>query len=562
MALFLRILEDKQKEPALFDVVATIRRGQSSKKAFECSAESFRELPGAPLSYWITEEARGAFRNLPSFESDGRIARQGLATADDSRFVRAWWETATEYQPNMVARVGVQTSDDFRFVRSWWEAKSGTLKWLPFAKGGSYSPIYGDVYLVVNWEDQGREIKNFVDPVSGRLMSRPQNTDFFHRPGLTWSLRTKSKLSMRVLPLGCAFSHKGPGAFCDGDDPDFLLAVLAVCSSPHFYSLVEVQLAAADAQLGGAAHSFEVGVIQRTPLPPISIQATAELSARVKRIWNLNRLVRASDETSRDFILPSMLLQRSSVGRMEGTQFEVRALQSEIDQMVANLYGFALIEPIQRVESDLPESSDPDDDAEDEDNFGPGDELSEMLSWAVGVAFGRFAVDPLAGERGQDAIRDRIPFEPLPTISPGMVALREEALWGVADILVDDAGRPNDLGRRVEDVFAHVHTPLANDVRAWLARDFFPLHLQRYSKSRRKAPIYWPLATASGGFSIWIYYPKLGAQTVYTAINDFVEPKLKQVGSDVTALREKRGARSRDEERQFETLQAFELGKV
>ena len=97
------------------------------------------------------------------------------------------------------------------------------------------------------------------------------------------------------------------------------------------------------------------------------------------------------------------------------------------------------------------------------------------------------------------------------------------------------------------------------DVRRWLQRDFFPLHLKRYSKSRRKAPIYWPLATASGSYTLWLYYPSLSSQTLYTAINDFVEPKLKQVGSDVAALRNKGSVRGARRRKEFETLQAFEL---
>ena len=63
----------------------------------------------------------------------------------------------------------------------------------------------------------------------------------------------------------------------------------------------------------------------------------------------------------------------------------------------------------------------------------------------------------------------------------------------------------------------------------------------------------------SGSYTLWIYYPGLTSQTLYTVINDFVEPKLKQVGADVTALRNKRSARTRDDEKQFEALQAFEL---
>jgi hypothetical protein len=84
------------------------------------------------------------------------------------------------------------------------------------------------------------------------------------------------------------------------------------------------------------------------------------------------------------------------------------------------------------------------------------------------------------------------------------------------------------------------------------------VQLKKYSKGARKAPIYWPISTASG-YTLWLYYPNLTSQTLYTAINDFVEPKLRQVGADVTALRNKGTARTRDDEKQFEALQAFEL---
>jgi hypothetical protein len=126
-------------------------------------------------------------------------------------------------------------------------------------------------------------------------------------------------------------------------------------------------------------------------------------------------------------------------------------------------------------------------------------------------------------------------------------------------ILVDDQGHPDDLARVVEEVLARVEVTVPEDVRRWLKRDFFAFHLQRYSKSRRKAPIYWPLSTTSGSYTLWVYYPSLTSQTLYTAINDFIEPKLKQVGTDVTALRNKSSARTRDDEKQFEALQAFEL---
>ena len=83
--------------------------------------------------------------------------------------------------------------------------------------------------------------------------------------------------------------------------------------------------------------------------------------------------------------------------------------------------------------------------------------------------------------------------------------------------------------------------------------------MRQYSKSGRKSPIYWPLSTASGSYTLWFYYPSLTRQTLYTAINDFVEPKLSHVAGDVAALRNKGAARSRDEEKRFEAVEALEL---
>ena len=129
-------------------------------------------------------------------------------------------------------------------------------------------------------------------------------------------------------------------------------------------------------------------------------------------------------------------------------------------------------------------------------------------------------------------------------------------------ILVDDQGHPHDLPRLIEEVLARVDAEVPGDVRRWLQRDFFRLHLKQYSKSRRKAPIYWPLSTASGSYTLWLYYPSLTSQTLYTAVNDFVEPKLKQVSRDTATLRDKGAARSRDDEKALEAFQTLELEMI
>jgi hypothetical protein len=178
------------------------------------------------------------------------------------------------------------------------------------------------------------------------------------------------------------------------------------------------------------------------------------------------------------------------------------------------------------------------------------------LSWAVGIVFGRFDLRLATGKRQPPPEPD--PFDPLPAKSPGMLPDGAEPFHAHPGILVDDQGHPHDLTRMIEEVLARVDCAAPEDVGRWLQRDFFPFHLQRYSKSRRKAPIYWPLSTASGSYTLWVYYPSLTSQTLYTAINDFLETKLKDLPKQIAALRAKGDARMRDEARALESLQELE----
>jgi hypothetical protein len=246
---------------------------------------------------------------------------------------------------------------------------------------------------------------------------------------------------------------------------------------------------------------------------------------------------------------------------------ELAEIQAEIDEVSFNLFGFGEQDRLlaqgtsnpDEIEIDEGVGSDAKDDDEstEDDDEAQVDTLDGLLSWAIGVAFGRFDWRLATGERETPAEPD--PFDPLPAKSPGMLPDGDAAFHAHDGILVDDQGHPHDLPRLIEEVLARVQAEVPGDVRRWLQRDFFPLHVKQYSKSRRKAAIYWPLSTSSGSYTLWLYYPSLTSQTLYTAVNDFIEPKLKQVSRDAATLRDKGAARSRDDEKGYEALRAFEL---
>lgn len=529
MTIFLRLLAEKDKAAHLLKACKALRTNGADPRLSQVAPESFRAIPGVPFAYWVSEDVRRIFGKLPALECQERTARQGLATAEDFRFVRAWWENPG-------------------------------FGWYSFAKGGAFSPFYADVYLMTKWTDDGSEIKAGIcgryPYLKGNAEFVAKNPQFYRRPGLTWPRRTQGGLSLRAMPQDCIFADKGPAIFVMNDLPEAMLALLALVNSRAFSLLVSLQM---------AFGSYEVGVIQKTPVPELDPVQKATLAALARRAWSLKRLLDTHEETSHAFLLPRAIRAQQSDYDPSGIADELARIQVEIDAIAFGLYGFSEADRaaaqggnVTELESALEVDSNAElEIGEDEGDATPIDQTAALLSWAVGVAFGRFDWRLATGERLTPTEPD--PFAPLPSKSPGMLPALEAQFHKNVGILVDDSGHPHDLARLLEEVCNRVKVLITSDARRWLQRDFFPFHLQRYSKSRRKAPIYWPLSTTSGSYTLWIYYPSLTSQTLYTAINDFIEPKLKQVAYEVAALRIKGSARSRDDERTFEALQGLEI---
>ncbi|MBP6902895.1 MAG: type II restriction endonuclease subunit M [Burkholderiaceae bacterium] len=515
MTHFLRLLAESDKATALSNACTQFKQGASGAYHFDIPPSSFDPIPGKPFAYWVSDAVRQTFERLSPFESDERVVRVGLQTSDDFRFVRASWEV---------------TSD------------STERKWRPFAKGGAYSPFYSDIHLCANWKANGLEIDAFPASVV-------RNADFYFRPGLTWPLRAH-RFAPQALPAGSIFSVRG---YCAFPERGHESATLALFNSRAFDYLFKTAL-------GRYGYpEFIVGILQIMPWAKPQGGDLEQLGKLARRAWSLKRTLDTSEETSHAFLLPEELLLRVDAYDPKAIEAELAAIASEIDRIAFDLYAFG---PDDRVAvMQAADVRDDDDDGstdhlDEDDAAAPVAEGDALLSWAVGVAFGRFDWRLATGERA--APPEPEPFDPLPAKSPGMLADDATPFHMHAGILVDDVGHQHDLAHLIEEVFVRVKLPAPDDARRWLQREFFPFHLQHYSKSRRKAPIYWPLATTSGSYTLWLYYPSLSNQTLYTAINDFVEPKLKQVGDDIAALRIKGSARTRDDEKQFESLQHLE----
>lgn len=558
--VFIRALEADDKTSALLEGL----HNPTDSRRFEVEAGTFSMIPNAPFAYWVSNKLRRIFDRVSPVAIKDRTVRQGLATANDFRFLRLKAEAPYS-----------------QFSR----------RWFGFAKGGNYSPFYSDFYLLILWKDEGREIKAWADPLYGnsgwsRIL---KSVDFYFRPGLTWPLRTQSGLSIRALPAGSIFGHKGPSAFVAGDSSTQLLALLAIVNSSSFRALVNLQM---------AFGSYEVGVIQRTPVPDLSVADERDLAGLARQSWSLKRALDTRTETSHALSLPALLQVNGNTLEARASAWAIRVrmheaelatLQAEIDARCFALYDISAADQQAitagfgagsvEAEGQNSDSADEEEEATDaESGTDVARQVSALVSWMLGAATGRFDIRLASGARALPPEPD--PFAAFPVCPPGMLQNAEGLPVTPQDlpsgypipfpwdgILVDDPGHPRDLEARVQQVLQVIWKERdqaiereacellgVRSLREYFANfstgkkaGFFDDHLKRYSKSRRTAPIYWPLSTRSGRYTLWVYYHRLTDQTLYICVNDFVDIKLRQVTDQANGLRYKSGRSSQEE---------------
>nr|WP_294563134.1 hypothetical protein [uncultured Rhodopila sp.] len=478
----------------------------------------FSRLPMTPFVYWMPNSFIRLFELSEKFECSDRSARCGMGTLDD-----------------------------FRFVRNWWEVQDQTL-WTPYAKGGDLSAFVTDMPAIVNFRNGGREVKIFVEAKVGSASRKIQAESFYFRKGIQYGRRIRDP-SPAILPAGSIFSDSANGVFIANDSDENLLAYLGILNSDAVKAVL-TSLA--------PVRKMEVGYLQSFPVPLVS-SADIDLVEYARSAARASICRIATMETSRYFVTPFLPIGTKKLGKRNigDSKFfippqDIAFLreQSQVLKPREDTY-----------DSDVGDDDDDDDDDDEEEEEGKQsleDQTSRewaALSWAVGIAFGRFDIRLGSGERELPV--EPNPFDPLPEKSPGMLSNGDAPFHANDGILSDDLGATHDLPNLINSVLDYIGKEIAAEAREWLRRRFFLFHLRQYTKSRRKAPIYWPLSTASGSYTLWLYYPALTDQTLFIAANDFVGTKLdQQVEPALRTLRQKTG-RSRQEEQELGTLQTL-----
>jgi hypothetical protein len=453
--------------------------------------EEFKSIPSHPWVYWITPGLQKLFETLPKL---GDIAqpRQGLATADNFRFLRFWWEVGTEK-----IAFGCQSRV---------EAEETGKKWFPYMKGGSFCRWYGNQEYVVNWWKDGAEIQN-LGIESGKIASRPQNTEFYFQKGVTYSALTVANFNARLSPGGFIFDVAGSSLF-----PKDIYLVLAVMNSSFTAYALKIL---------NPTVNFQVGDIARIPL---TNQSSEHIRTLVSQAINLAKTESIEDEITYDFIAPNWTnslaktLQALSQRQSESTQIE-----QEINKEVYHLYGIGE-EDREAIEAEL-NTGNLGLDEETEDNTEIEEttatetanlssvELSlRWISYAVGIVLGRFKIG-IPNTLGKGNF--------IPELAEKLRQIKDND--GIATL---ERNHPDDLASKVEQALElmlgenHaievIQTALGEKqdtltlLRNYLDKDFFKYHIQKY----RKRPIYWQLQSAKKNYSIFMYHEKITPDTL------------------------------------------------
>ena len=165
----------------------------SGENRYYSAQSNFSKIPGSPIAYWVSA---GFLANFNKGKlGDHVVALKGLDTCDNDRFTRFWFEVFN-------GNISFSTNDT---------SNAFGYKWYPYCKGGGYSKWYGFMEKIVDWDNDGEVLRNLRDE-SGKIKSRPQNTRYYFKEGLTWSTITSYKLSLRYMNH-CIFGGGGSAMF-------------------------------------------------------------------------------------------------------------------------------------------------------------------------------------------------------------------------------------------------------------------------------------------------------------------------------------------------------------
>ena len=538
---------DKIRTERLRRAVQAVEMGDD---CYVLSRSRIRKMPDCAFLGDLSDRLLEAFRH-PLGEV--APAKQGLATADNERFLRQWFE--------------VSANRSYMRARDREDAKASGARWFPHNKGGEYRKWWGNQDYVINWQDDGRELWDF------RPRSVIRNPDCYFRPCVSWARVSSGDPSFRLFDSSSTFNDKGAAVFLSSRQQTYeMLGYLNSSTTLKLESTIAPTV------------MFEVGQVKNLPwIEPESFE-----SAGVERLIDIFRADWDSRETSWDFARPPYLRGGHSLlqdafdewyRRSCETAEEAQRLETENNRYWADVYGLAdeveVDVPLSRVSltynprfAFAPTKGAPERSEEEYRWLHYQRSARELISWAIGVTMGRYSVDVpglvLADQTSSlDDFRAHVAESRLEPDDDGIIpvtggAFDDDASRRVKAVLRVVFGA-SDLGDNIEFLTqclavkpgsstADFVSPVipADPEQAledYMAKSFATDHQKDYSGR----PVYWSLESPKGTFRALIYLHRYTPDTVGQVLTKYAAPFVDRLKAESETVGRERDAVTGDD---------------
>jgi hypothetical protein len=413
-------------------------------------------------------------------------------------------------------------------------------RWFPYVKGGEFRRWYGNLFHVVNWWNDGQDLRSFKDEATGRIRSHNYNDDYGFCLGLSWSNVTSGNFSVRYTYTGFMFDTTGPMGFTkDGGTPFPQTAYLNSSISSHLLKMLSPTL------------DFKIGHILNLPIGENTsktarenAQAAVELS---KADWD-------AYETSWDFTTLPLLSPNHRAGTLEasyarlrghwqGMTDEMQRLEEENNRIFIDAYGLQDELPPEVPLDEITLTCNP------AYRYGGkatavelearlrADTVAEFLSYAVGCMFGRYSLDApglILANQGE-GLADYLARVPGPSFEPDAnnVIPVLEGDWFADDISerFRQFLRVTFGTEKFRENLAFIESQIG-DIVKYFTKGFYEDHLKRY----KKRPIYWMFSSPKGTFQALIYMHRYRPDTVSVLLNDYLREFIRKLAAERARL--------------------------
>lgn len=533
------------------DMFLRALREHTSKVYYQNVFQSnFEKIPGCPVGYWVSPDILRIFTSNLAL-SAVCSPTQGLATADNARFLRLWFEVSR-------SRIG------FGFEDAALAARSG-LKWFPHNKGGGFRRWYGNQDYVLNWKNNGEEIKNYPGAII-------RNPSFYYKSAVSWSVICSNKLNFRFYPVGVIPNMCG--MCCYTDDFDTQIYILGLSNSKIselLFNIMNPTLNLSNGVFGKLPYIYSKSE-EINPIVQENIFISRQDWDAHETSWDFqrNELLNMDAEIPREELHPDSIEWCVEQYKKKWEQMfnQLHTNEEELNRQFIEIYGLQdeltpdvpidEITILQQGEISFVPSAEGED-APKVMKWNDDVIIKQLISYAVGCMMGRYRLE-------KPGLHIAHPEPTAEEIAPYSYHGRKYEIDddGILPLMNSDCGFSDNAPLRMADFVRiafgektqvenlnYMEQCLGKTLEQYFVKDFWKDHKKMY----QNRPIYWLFASKKGTFQVIAYMHRMNAYTVERIRAKYLLPFIEHLEQEIKKLDMRRAELTTKESKQLQTLQ-------